>query len=254
MKLTTIGTGTGAPHPTRVCASHLVEAGDVRLLLDCGNGAVHRMASLGLRWNDITHVAITHFHADHVSDLPMLIFAWRWGQLPPRAGPVTIIGPVGTQALVERLAAAFGAWTLQPGFPVTIQEYEAGATVTLGAASDVVLTSRAVPHTAESVAYSVVHDGRRLVYTGDTAFDPELAVWAQGSNLFLCECSLPDELAIAEHLTPRQCGALAAIAAPKQLVLTHFYPPLDALDVKAQVAEHFAGNVALATDGFSIEL
>lgn len=253
MQLTTIGTGTGAPHPTRVCAAHLVEAGDVRLLLDCGNGAVHRMASLNVRWNDITHVAITHFHADHVSDLPMLIFAWRWGQLPPRAEPITIIGPVGTQALMDRLAAAFGSWTLQPGFPVVIQEYEPGSTIPLGDGT-VTLSSRAVPHTAESVAYSVVHNGRRLVYTGDTAFDPELATWAHHSDVFLCECSLPDELAIPEHLTPRQCGALAAIAQPKQLVLTHFYPPLDALDVRAQVAEHFAGNVALATDGFSIEL
>jgi ribonuclease BN (tRNA processing enzyme) len=38
------------------------------------------------------------------------------------------------------------------------------------------------------------------------------------------------------------------------LVLTHFYPPLDVVDVAGQVAEHFAGRVALATDGFSIEL
>jgi ribonuclease BN (tRNA processing enzyme) len=61
-------------------------------------------------------------------------------------------------------------------------------------------------------------------------------------------------MAIAEHLTPRQCGALAAIATPALLVLTHLYPPLDTVDVTAQVAEHFAGKVVIATDGFSIEL
>lgn len=254
MKLTTIGTGTGAPHPSRVCAAHLVEAGSVRLLLDCGNGAVHRMASLNVRWNDITHVAITHFHADHVADLPMLIFAWRWGQLPPRSAPITIIGPVGTRELIERLAAAFGSWTLEPGFPVVIQEYAPESTMVLGVEGEVTVTNRAVPHTPESVAYSVVHGAARLVYTGDTSFDPELAAWAKGCTVFLSECSLPDELAIPEHLTPRRCGAMAAIAQPAQLVLTHFYPPLDVVDVKAQVAEHFSGSVALATDGFSIEL
>ncbi|MEO7999491.1 MAG: MBL fold metallo-hydrolase, partial [Gemmatimonadaceae bacterium] len=119
---------------------------------------------------------------------------------------------------------------------------------------EVMLTSRDVPHTAESVAYSVVHGDRRLVYTGDTSFDADLAIWAKGCCALLCECSLPDELTIPEHLTPRQCGALAAIAQPSVLVLTHFYPPLDTVDVAGQVAEHFSGSVALATDGFSIEL
>ena len=106
MRLTTIGTGTAAPSPTRVQAGHLVEAGDVRLLLDCGSGVVARMAELGLRWQDVTHVALTHFHADHITDLVNLVVAWRYGQLPPRSAPATLLGPPGTAALVERLAAA----------------------------------------------------------------------------------------------------------------------------------------------------
>lgn len=253
MKLTTVGTGTGAPHPNRVCAGHLVEAGAVRLLLDCGNGVVHRMASLGIQWGEITHVAITHFHADHVADLPMLIFAWRWGQLPPRSEPITIIGPVGTQGLLERYAAAFGSWMLDPGFPIVVQETPADSECTLGD-DGLTLSSLQVPHTAESMAYSVVYGGKRLVYTGDTSFDVRLGEWAAGCDAFLAECSLPDALAIPEHLTPRQTGALATIAQPKILLLTHLYPPLDDVDVVAQVAEHFSGQVVITTDGFSIEL
>lgn len=253
MKLTTIGTGTGAPHPTRVCAGHLVEAGAVRMLMDCGNGVVHRMASLGISWGEITHVAITHFHADHVADLPMLIFAWRWGQLPPRAEPITIIGPVGIQGLLERYAAAFGSWVLDPGFPVIVREMAPATEITLGN-DELRLASLQVPHTPESMAYSVVHARRRLVYTGDTSFDVRVGEWAAGCDVFLAECSLPDELSIPEHLTPRQTGALAAIAQPACLLLTHLYPPLDNVDVVAQVAEHFSGRVVITTDGFSIEL
>ena len=44
------------------------------------------MAELGIRWQDITHVAITHFHADHTSDIATLIYGWRYGQLPPEIG------------------------------------------------------------------------------------------------------------------------------------------------------------------------
>ncbi|MGI9077569.1 MAG: MBL fold metallo-hydrolase, partial [Gemmatimonadaceae bacterium] len=71
MRLTTIGTGTVSPSPTRVCAGVLIEFGTVRLLLDCGPGITHRMATLGIDWMGITHIAVTHFHPDHIADIPI---------------------------------------------------------------------------------------------------------------------------------------------------------------------------------------
>jgi ribonuclease BN (tRNA processing enzyme) len=251
MKLTTIGTGTAAAHPHRVAAAHLVEAGDTRLLLDCGAGATHRMANLGVAWSDISHVAITHFHPDHIADLPLLVMGWRWGQLPPREAPVTLYGPPGTGALLERMAGVYGAWLLAPGFPLTVHEVSPSEVIQLP--GGVELRSHPVPHTAESVAYSVSEGTRRLVYTGDTGESEALGDWARGCDLLLAECSLPDALAIREHLTPRQAGALAARAHTGHLVLTHFYPPVEAVEIRGEVAEHFAGPVTLATDGWSIE-
>ncbi|WP_396223545.1 MBL fold metallo-hydrolase [Gemmatimonas sp.] len=251
MKLTTIGTGTAAPHASRVAAAHLVEAGDVRLLLDCGSGAVHRMANLGVEWRHITHVALTHFHADHIADLPLLIMGWRWGQLPARTAPVTIYGPVGTGALLERMAAVYGAWLLAPGFPLTVRDIGPDDIVRLP--GHVTLQPCAVPHSAESMAYSVSDGARRLVYTGDTGVSEALGLWAQDCDLLLAECSLPDTMAIREHLTPRQAGALAAQARARRLVLTHFYPPVEAIDILAEVAAQYAGPVVCATDGWSVD-
>jgi ribonuclease BN (tRNA processing enzyme) len=91
------------------------------------------------------------------------------------------------------------------------------------------------------------------VYTGDTGVSDSLGTWARDCDLLLAECSLPDTMAIREHLTPRQAGALAAQAAAKRLVLTHFYPPVEAVDIAAEVAEHYAGPVVCATDGWSID-
>ncbi len=252
MRLTTVGTGTAAPSATRVGAGHLVQAGNVVLLLDCGSGVVHRLASLHLGWMSITHVALTHFHADHIADLAPLIFAWRYGDLPPRVAPVEIIGPPGTAALLERMAAAFGAWVLAPGYPLTVRELAPDDAIELG--DGVRVEARKVPHTDESVAYSVEHAGRRVVYTGDTGYDEGLASWAAGCDVLLAECSLPADMALPQHLTPEQCGTLAARALPRLLALTHFYPPVERVDIRAGVAAHFAGAVALATDGWSIEL
>jgi ribonuclease BN (tRNA processing enzyme) len=251
MKVTTLGTGTATPSD-RVNAGHLIEAGAVRLLLDCGSGVVHRMGTLGVDWMGITHLAITHFHPDHTSDLATLIFAWRYGTLPPRRAPLTMVGPIGLAGLLEKVAGLYGATIRDPGFPLDVREIAPGERIELG--DGVCLEARKVPHTEESVAYSVVRGERRVVYTGDTGVDVTLAEWAQGCDVLLMECSLPEELAIPSHLTPSGCAAMAEVARPGLLALTHFYPPVLQVDVREVIAARWSGPVALTTDGWSHEL
>ena len=252
MRLTTLGTGTAAPTANRVQSGHLVESGEIRLLMDCGSGVVGRMADLGIPWQDITHLAITHFHADHIVDVPTLLYAWRYGQLPSRSRGISIIGPVGTLAMLSAFAGVFGQGLLQLGFPISVQELAPGDGFAL--ADDMRIECLKVPHTDESVAYSVERGGRRIVYTGDTGPDESLGRWAEGCDILLAECSLPDAMAIATHLTPAQCGALGAAARPEVLVLTHFYPPVEAADIRGEVGAQFGGAVALATDGWTLDL
>jgi ribonuclease BN (tRNA processing enzyme) len=135
---------------------------------------------------------------------------------------------------------------------VAIRELEPGVRMELGAGA--AIECRRVPHTPESVAYSIERGDRRIVYTGDTGPDDALADWARGCDLLVCECSLPSSMAIKEHLTPEQCAALAARAKPRHVVLTHFYPPVERVDIRAAMAAQFAGPVTLGRDGWRIEL
>jgi ribonuclease BN (tRNA processing enzyme) len=252
VRFTALGTGTVALSATRSCAGYLVESGPLRLLIDCGSGITRRLAEGGHAWQSITHLALTHFHIDHHGDLPTLVFAWKYGMLPARSEPVEIIGPPGTSALIDRLTAAYGDWLRMPGFPLTVREIAPSDVVELPGGAT--LTCLPVPHTAESVAYSVVRDGRRVVFTGDTGPSPELGTWAHGCDLLVAECSLPAGMSIPEHLTPEQCGELAAAAQPGHLALTHFYPPVEQVDIRSLVAQRFAGPVTLAHDGWYFDL
>ncbi|MGH7177309.1 MAG: MBL fold metallo-hydrolase [Tepidisphaeraceae bacterium] len=217
--------------------------------MDCGSGITHRLAALDHAWKGITHVALTHFHSDHTIDLVALIVAWKWGQLPPRKEPLTLIGPVGVGAFAQRLVELYNEPIAQLPFPLQTQALGANDSLDLGA--DLLLGCCKVPHTVESLAYSVARGDRRFVFSGDTGHDEAFATWAKGCDLLLLECSLPDDLAIPMHLTPRQCGVLAGIAQPKLLALTHFYPPVEPVDIRAQVAESFGGPMALCVDGWT---
>jgi ribonuclease BN (tRNA processing enzyme) len=226
MILTIVGSGTAAPEPHRVCSGYLLETNGLRMLMDCGSGVVHSLARLDADWRGLTHLLITHFHTDHIGDVPMLFFAWKHGMQPARSEPLTLIGPRGTKKLLGRMDEVFGsAHIATPDFELEIIELEGGEDLWL---NDVVrlLTAKS-NHTDNSLSFRIEDGGRSFCYTGDTGLSNDVAVLAQAVDALLIECSLPDEQALDIHLTPSTVAAMARIALPRRLLVTHTYPQLD---------------------------
>jgi len=214
------------------------------------------MARLGLPWHGLSHLFLTHFHADHVGALPGLFFAFRHGIHPPRTlDPLEVWGPPGTRALFEGLAAVLGDFFLDPGFPVSIREMVPGGEVVTG---DLVVTCRDVPHTPESMALRVTAASGTpaLVYTGDTGPDEGLADFCRDVDLLVGECSLPDDLVGENHLSPSRLARLARRARARRVVATHVYPQFRcSTDVAALILESgYAGPVELAREGLTVDL
>jgi ribonuclease BN (tRNA processing enzyme) len=253
MHLTCIGTGTAVPEAEHVCSGYLLESHGLRILLDCGGGVVHRMACLGLDWRDITHLVITHFHNDHIGDLPLLFFAWKHGMRPGRSQPLTLIGPQGVRLLIQKMAGVFGGHLSAPGFEIVIREIHDGEEIRLDAATRLLAAS--TPHTEESLAYRIETGARSFCYTGDTGPGSDVAIFAQGVDLLLMECSVPDEDAMDTHLTPSQVAEMARIALPRRLLLTHIYPQLDRDRLPDLVrAGGWPATIEVAQDGTTYEV
>jgi ribonuclease BN (tRNA processing enzyme) len=252
MRLVTVGTGTVVPDPERASACHWIEHGGARLLVDCGAGALQGLARAGLAWADLGHLIISHFHADHIGEIPSLIFALRHALETPRRTPLEVWGPAGTGRLFTAWADALGPWLVEPGFEVTIRELRPGYPVDIGGLE--VQVSK-TPHTDESLALRFEASGSVLGYTGDTGPSEELGDFFQGVDLLLAECSLPDELVADYHLSPTRLASLATAAGVRRLAVTHVYPQLRRLNVPGLIRRAgYSGEIIIVTDGSEIQI
>ena len=77
---------------------------------------------------------------------------------------------------------------------------------------------------------------------------------ARGADLLVIECSAPDGLGVAGHLTPAEVGTICNDARPVQVVLTHQYPAAADSDLVSAVGKIFDGRVHQARDGFRIHV
>jgi ribonuclease BN (tRNA processing enzyme) len=253
VQLVVVGSGTAVPEATRVGSAYFVHIGTSRVLLDCGPGAVHNLARFGLPWPEITHLCLSHFHTDHVGDVAALIFAFKYGQAEPRSLPLIVYGPPGTRRFFRRLAAAFGDYIKDPGFPLEINDELIGKRIAL---NDVAHVSAApTPHTDASVAFRIDGPRSSLGYTGDTGQHVDVGAFLQAVDLLISECSLPDELSMDTHLTPSRVAQLARVALPRRILITHMYPQLPRAEAIELVRKAgWDGEMLLAEDGLRLEV
>ncbi len=95
--LTFLGTGCGWPMTDRYHSSLLLEYGGRRWLLDAGEPCSHRLKAMGVPFESLDAVFISHGHSDHLSGLPMIIQgAWLEGRTRPLPLylPAELIDPV----------------------------------------------------------------------------------------------------------------------------------------------------------------
>ena len=79
--VTLLGTSSPSPSIERFGMSTLVEAGEHRLLFDCGRGAIQRLLQLGPDYPRVDRLFLTHLHSDHIVGIPDLwLTAWIMGR------------------------------------------------------------------------------------------------------------------------------------------------------------------------------
>jgi ribonuclease BN (tRNA processing enzyme) len=249
MELIVLGSGTGVPSLRRGSPAYAVKAAGRLLLLDLGSGACRALLRHDLNFSQVDLIALSHLHPDHTGDLVPFFFASHYALGYTRQEPFWLLAAQGFHDFHERLKAAFGQWVEAPKELLQLHELNpAGPDHFVW--EGLTIKSAPVNHIGGSLAYRVEAGGRSLVYSGDTDVSDSLVELARGADLLVLECANPFK--VPGHLTPEEAGCMAARAGVARLVLTHFYPPCDEVDVVALAAQEFSGEIIRAEDGLRV--
>jgi len=297
MRITLLGTGAAFADPDRAQSGILVTLDNGRhYLFDCGAGITRNMVRANVSPADVTAVFLTHLHHDHICDFPLFVITgWMWD----REDAPIVIGPKGTRHFCRNLfeGGAFKAdFESRSYYPrrqknlVAVRpeviECEPGI-----AYQDEHVTIRCdwVEHIprqiSECFGVRLEAEGKVVAFSGDTAPCDAMVRLGQGADVLIHECTFPESflehrkksgVGIFSHTSPTELGLIAARAAPKQLVATHFghfdctsalikrvaahHFPVEQMgphlmdEVVRDIRKHYQGPLQLATDLLRIDL
>lgn len=256
--------GSGGPliNRERASTSYLVWVGtQARVLVDIGGGAFFRFGQSQAKVPDLSLIALSHFHPDHVSDLPALL----WLSNQTRQAPLAIAGPSGNDLVpslpvfLDRLFdAKSGAFQVLGGTrggagggvrlePTVVDVTRQEPTKVLDA-PDLSVTALGVPHgDIPAIAYRVTTGGAAVVFSSDqTGTNPRFVDFARGADVLIMhfQTAAPDS---PLHASPAVVGRIARDAGVKRLVLGH----IGAFELEpalADVRKSYTGPLSVGAD------
>ena len=269
--------GTGAPPVSlrRAGPSHLIEAAERKILVDCGSGVSQRLVAAGHRGADIDLLIVTHEHSDHLVDFYQLVVSsWHqgrdrpWRVLAPAPALTNMRAQYEAFARERSLRIAFEKRPDATGLEVIFEELREGIVSGLG---DLTIEAFLVDHKPVEPAFGLCfsHGSSRVVFSGDTRLTPSLEQAAQGCSLLVCEVFISSQMPVVAgvrsaetvasvqsyHMTPEVVAGLAQRSGAKALALTHLVPP--AADTAALAREiraaGYAGPLIIGEDLMRLE-
>ncbi|MDR2524014.1 MAG: MBL fold metallo-hydrolase [Candidatus Nomurabacteria bacterium] len=172
MKLQFIGTGTfGAK--TRALTSMLLGG---ELLFDVGGGTIRGLQNYGADIGAIKYLVITHYHPDHLFDIPALLLKRKI--IYKNATKLTIVGPEGVKNVIaEMMERYFGDGGKSPLGDATAYNLDfielTDAETQIGGYR---IVARTVLHGTNQPAsgYEIIYGDQHLGFSGDATKCPGL--------------------------------------------------------------------------------
>lgn len=243
MRLTVLGCGDAFGSGGRFNTSfHLALADGHRVALDFGATSMVALNREGLDPDGLDAVVLSHLHGDHAGGVPFLLLYLHY--MAGRTRPLTIAGPPGTEAWLQRaVEALFGKTGEAWSFPLEVVPLQPGQDATVAGLGVAVFPVVHGDITSHALRLS---DGRRLLaYSGDTTWTDVLPEVGRDADLFIMECYAPAG-PCATHTDWEILRAHLPEITAKRVMLTHMNA--------AMLAQRDRVSVGTLADGMIIDI
>ena len=244
IRWTTLGNAP-YPMPDDPCSGFLLQAGGANVLVDVGGGVLGPLQRY-IRLEDLHAVWISHLHADHFADMPLLYYAFAFST--KRLRKIPVLGPVGWAERVEAFVQSSTDHEMRKYFQVV--ELKDRGIAEIG---DLRIQARAVEHGVPSFGLTARYGERRLAYTGDSGPCDNLVTLAKGARVLVAECFATEIEIPSVHMSPEDAGLVAEQAGVPRLVLTHLSLGLAEEDAIERAATTFGGTIEVSRPGSILE-
>lgn len=222
MRLRVLGSSGGYPAPGNPSSGFLLEVAGAKLWMDAGHGTFAELQRI-VDFTRIDALVLSHGHADHCVDAFALHVALRYAPQGARDSRLPLYCPPGVRETLGSLLGQGGAEELGRAFDFHTIDVDRPAEIA-GAR----FSFLRMDHPIHTLGIRIETSEGTLTYSADTGPEADLAGFARGSDLLLCEaCYQENAQGAPVHLTARQAGETARRAGARELALTHIWPTLD---------------------------
>ena len=260
-----LGSNGPALNRDRASASYLLWVGSqAKVLVDLGGGSHLRYAQSGAKFADLSLIAVSHLHPDHISDLPSFL----WSTRNSRGGSLVIAGPSGNEVapsfstFLDRLFdPKEGAFQVlgpvmadPPGNQGVIRldprEVDVTKTepTTVFDADGMTVQAFRIPHgNLPTLSYRVRTRDMSVVFSSDqNGTDPKFVDFAKGANVLIMHLAT-NMKGNPLHASPAVVGKIAQAAGVKRLIVSHL-GPFDLDPAIAELKQSYKGPLSIGAD------
>ncbi|RJQ31680.1 MAG: MBL fold metallo-hydrolase [Actinobacteria bacterium] len=235
MEVIVLGNSASYPVPDNPCAGYLIRNGQDTIMLDIGNGVVGNLFRY-IEPAKLKALVISHMHTDHYLDIYSLRLHLSFDA---KKQGLPLYTPAGAFEKIEAILSP--DWQQKVAQVFDFRDIEVGS-IDVDSFKVSFATAK---HSVDAYSISISSEGKKITYTGDTAYNQELIDHAKDSDLLISEATLVEPIEGIDHLLPENAAEIAKLAGVKQLMLTHIWPAFDK-QASLQRAKVMFENVVLA--------
>ncbi len=237
LKVTVLGCSGSYANAGGACTGFLVQSPQANVWLDAGPGTLANLQDY-ICLSDLTAIVLSHEHADHWLELPVVYNAIRHYVL---CEPIPVYGTIGTFSLARKMCE-----NIEESFRCNVISDKSSLVI-----ADQEWRWSRTDHYVETLASRVEVGDSSMVFSADTGPDWDVTQLGPVIDLLIAESTFLShrEKEKILHLSARQAGMMAQHANVSQLVLSHLAPGEEPSQHLEEASEVFAGEISIACVG-----